>query len=351
MSHLYNPVPTTIFDDNGRIVVGGTAEFFLAGTTTPLTVFANDDQTIPLAPVTNSGGRFPPIYIPLVDYKVRIKTAGGAILFEADNVDITPDSSGGGGGGEVNATSIFSAGMATWLLGAGARTGWVRMNGRTIGSALSGATERANSDAQALYEYLYALPDSIAPVSGGRGASAAADWAANKPIVVPSMQGLAAIGVDDMGGSAANKIQVSTTVNVTNGSPSATVTSAAGLARGMNLVIAGVAAGTISAISGTTVTLSAAYAGTTATGATLRASFFSDAQTAGAIGGTQTVTQTTAELAAHAHTSGTSAVGAGDGIQNGTGWGEAAIDIDSTGNGLPMANVQPSRLGTWYMKL
>jgi hypothetical protein len=96
MSTLYNPVPTTIYDDDGHIAVGATAEFFLAGTSTPLTVYADADQTTPLAPVTNGAGRFPPIYIPTVNYKVRIKTASGAILFEAD--DALSDAAGPEGG-------------------------------------------------------------------------------------------------------------------------------------------------------------------------------------------------------------------------------------------------------------
>lgn len=359
MATLYNPVPTTIFDDNGRVAVGATADFFRAGTTTTLTVYADNDMTTPLAPVTNAAGRFPPIFIPAgVDYRVRVRSKTGTIIFEADNVSnsvATSGESGGGGGGggsEIPESAIFTTGMVTWTPAGGAKTGWVRMNGRTIGSALSSATERANDDTQALYEYLYgAFPDAIAPVSGGRGASAAADFAANKPITVPSMQGRAPVGLDDMGGAAANVIQVTTTASVTNGNANITVASAAGLARGMNVILAGVAAGTISNISGTTITLSGNYTGATATGVAMRASIFSDAQTAGAVGGAQTYTQTTLEMPAHAHTSGTSAVGAGDGIQNGTGWGEAEIDIDSTGGGAPMPNVQPSRLGTFYMKL
>lgn len=61
--------------------------------------------------------------------------------------------------------------------------GWVVANDGTIGSATSGATTRANADCQALFEFLWnTYSNAFAPVGGGRGGSAAADWAANKTI-------------------------------------------------------------------------------------------------------------------------------------------------------------------------
>lgn len=68
-----------------------------------------------------------------------------------------------------------------------APSGWVRLNGGTIGSASSGATERANADTQTLFTLLWgeyantelAIQDSTGAASV-RGASASADFAANK---------------------------------------------------------------------------------------------------------------------------------------------------------------------------
>jgi microcystin-dependent protein len=63
-----------------------------------------------------------------------------------------------------------------------APTGWVMLDDGTIGNAASGATTRANSDCEALFKLLWTIPNSLAPVSGGRGANANADWLANKTI-------------------------------------------------------------------------------------------------------------------------------------------------------------------------
>jgi hypothetical protein len=64
-----------------------------------------------------------------------------------------------------------------------APSGWVWMRDLTIGNAASGATERANADCEDLFERIWnTVSDTYAPVTPGRGASAAADWGANKTI-------------------------------------------------------------------------------------------------------------------------------------------------------------------------
>lgn len=61
--------------------------------------------------------------------------------------------------------------------------GWVRQHGGTIGNFGSGATERAHSDCKRLFIQRWnTFDDTLAPVSGGRGASAEADWAAGKTL-------------------------------------------------------------------------------------------------------------------------------------------------------------------------
>lgn len=83
-----------------------------------------------------------------------------------------------------------------------APSGWVRMDG-SIGNAASGATTRANADTSALFAVLWdnvAQADAPVQDSAGstvaRGASAAADFAANRRIVIPDMRGEFSRGLD-----------------------------------------------------------------------------------------------------------------------------------------------------------
>lgn len=93
---------------------------------------------------------------------------------------------------------------------------WLRCDGRTIGSASSGGTARANADMEALYTELWSVFDNtVLPIqdsSGSpttRGASAAADFAANKRMPLPDMRGRVVIGMDNPGSGAANRITAS----------------------------------------------------------------------------------------------------------------------------------------------
>lgn len=103
------------------------------------------------------------------------------------------------------------------FLGSTTPQGFVLASGRTIGSAASGATERANADTQALYTLLwtdYANTILIIQDSSGtpttRGASAAADFAANKRMPLPDLRGRVRAGKDNMGGSAASRLTSTT---------------------------------------------------------------------------------------------------------------------------------------------
>lgn len=86
----------------------------------------------------------------------------------------------------------FDTGDVKLTLKTTAPAGWVLANDGTIGSASSGATTRANADTEDLFTLLWTnVADAYAPVSGGRGGSAAADWAANKTIGLTKMLGRA----------------------------------------------------------------------------------------------------------------------------------------------------------------
>lgn len=74
-----------------------------------------------------------------------------------------------------------------------ARPGWVLCDDGTIGSAASVATTRANADCEALFKLIWSevTNNAYAPVSGGRGVSADADWSANKTIGLTKVLGRA----------------------------------------------------------------------------------------------------------------------------------------------------------------
>ncbi len=177
-----------------------------AGTSNPVTTYSNPGLTVgseqPWPLVADASGTLPALWVPDGSYRVRgVSSSGSTIFYDLPSVLALGASSGGGGGGDTtDPNALLQTGDPIWRLKTGTMTGFVRMNGRTLGSATSGATEHANADAENLFLYLWNnLLDSICPVTGGRGISAAADWAANKNIGIPYMQDTAAFGLDDMG--------------------------------------------------------------------------------------------------------------------------------------------------------
>lgn len=197
------------FDVLGRLLGGAKVYWIQAGTTsTPQNAYYDTGLSSPLPnPYTlEADARIPFHYLADGQIKVRIVDSNGVTRFEQDNILVIGPSSGGGGGGGVDPTTVFATGDVLWLPIQGTRSGWVRANGRTMGSASSGATERANADASALFAYLWNnFSNTICPVSTGRGANAAADFAANKTITLLDWRGYVPGGLDDMGNSAASR--------------------------------------------------------------------------------------------------------------------------------------------------
>ncbi len=73
--------------------------------------------------------------------------------------------------------------------------GWVAMNDKSIGNVGSGATGRENKDTFQLYKTIWdGVINTWAPVSTGRGASAVADFIANKTLTLPRSLGRAMAG-------------------------------------------------------------------------------------------------------------------------------------------------------------
>ena len=101
----------------------------------------------------------------------------------------------------------WATGMVSPFARSTAPAGWVKANGGTIGNASSGATTRANADTSSLFSLLWSEFDNTAlPIqdsSGAastRGASAAADFAANKRLPIHDARGEFIRGLDDSRG-------------------------------------------------------------------------------------------------------------------------------------------------------
>lgn len=202
--------------------------------------------------------------------------------------------------------------------GTSAPTGWVLMNGLTIGDASSLATGRANADCRGLFYHLWAsYADAKAAVSGGRGASAQADFDANKTIGIPSMQGRTWVGLDDMGATAAGVIGSVITNDTTNGETGGTETI------------------TLSSAESGQKAISAAPVTVTDPGHTHGDNAMADAGTFTAGGGPV----------------GAAYYGGGATISSATTGITATFTLAGSAAASAHSNMQPSRLGSWMIKL
>lgn len=172
-----------------------------AGTTsTPQNAYKDTGLTNPQPnPMSCDGfGRLPQFFLADGQIKIRLTDKFGNPILTADNILVVGPSAGGGSGATIDPTTIAATGDLKHAYGTQVLTGWVRLNGRTIGSSTSGATERANADVQALFQYLWAADPTLVVV-GGRGGSSIADWNANKQLTLPTAQNRALAGLGDMG--------------------------------------------------------------------------------------------------------------------------------------------------------
>jgi hypothetical protein len=216
---------------NGQPLGGALLYLYVAGTVgTPAQVYQDFALTIPAPnPLTaDASGRIPMFWCNDGLIHARLTDASGVVQVDQTLQVLGPSSGGGGGGGggTSDPTAVASTGDIKARLAADALTGWVIINGTTIGSATSGATQRANPDTQPLFLYLWQnCIDAHCPVVGGRGATAIADFNANKQITLPDMRGKSFIGRDCMGSGCAGLLLSS---NITSGGTDGVDTPAAG---------------------------------------------------------------------------------------------------------------------------
>jgi len=92
--------------------------------------------------------------------------------------------------------AAIPTGLLAPYFGTTAPTGWVICNGTTLGD-MSSEADQMSATYQSLFEFLWNnFANIILPVVGGRGISAATDWAAHKKITLPDMRGRTPVGVE-----------------------------------------------------------------------------------------------------------------------------------------------------------
>ncbi len=127
--------------------------------------------------------------VEIVSGALRIKlAAGSALLLSAAGL-------------AVDISSIHGVGDVKPSFNPTPAAGWINgSQGGSVGSVASGATNRAHADTQPLYELIWTITSAnpslaqiqdSAGVNTTRGASAAADFAANKRLMLPPLPGRA----------------------------------------------------------------------------------------------------------------------------------------------------------------
>jgi hypothetical protein len=198
---------TQQLDQYGVPLSGCQLYIIQAGTTsTPQNSYKDTalSQTQPNPMICDASGRLPQFFLADGQIKIRLLDRLGNPQVTLDNILVIGPTSGGGSGATIDPTTIAATGDLKHAYGIQAISGWVRFNGRTIGNATSGATERANADTNALFLYLWAADANLA-VSGGR-TTAAADYAANKTITLPDARERTLAGLGDMGNTDAARL-------------------------------------------------------------------------------------------------------------------------------------------------
>lgn len=195
-----------ITDADGRLINGALAYFYEAETSDPKTPYAEYSLATPLTnPVVADSGRWPSVWLDDAAnsfFRVRVTDPDGVTLVDLTTCQVFGVAAGAETPPEpIDTTAIPKTGDWKGRYDTSEIDGWRIMNGKTIGSATSGA-DYANANAQALFEYLWQKDPDLA-VSGGRGASALADWSANKRLSLPDWRGYIPGGFDNMGGTTA----------------------------------------------------------------------------------------------------------------------------------------------------
>jgi microcystin-dependent protein len=205
---VFIPLSTQPVFFNGQPQVGAKVTIYDAGTLTPRTVYADGTLVNPVQQpiLTDANGCIPPLWLQGNPYRIRIlaPSPSSVQIRDIDNLPgdtaVAPPPPPTGG-----VDKPFVTGDLVWNYGTAVISGRVRANGKSIGSALSGATELADPSAHDLFIWLWNGDPNLA-VLGGRGPSADADWTADRALTLPDFNGRIPFGIDGMGAPATGRL-------------------------------------------------------------------------------------------------------------------------------------------------
>ena len=209
LNYLHNQAAQKI----NHLIINGISEW-LAATTYRANDYTKHSGKIYKAKASTTGSEPPSAFWELV-YPINAKNS---LVFNNGELKLENDESAPDGlkyygtneEGERGYHPFVNSGFTTGDYKAsalsGPKDGFVRANGRTIGSSTSGATERANDDCELLFKALWDEDSSELAVSGGRGVDADSDWTANKTIALPDARGRIAAYLAGMGNTISTRL-------------------------------------------------------------------------------------------------------------------------------------------------
>ena len=128
--------------DKAALAVGAKVQFYSGTGTTPLTTYTDADESVPHTTgslVTDANGRWPEVHIPFGTYNYRILDSDDTIITTIDEI---PNPEPTDVSDATDTLLLLKTGMMIFMPAARTQDGFVRANGRTIGPAGSGGTER-----------------------------------------------------------------------------------------------------------------------------------------------------------------------------------------------------------------
>jgi hypothetical protein len=185
-----NLLPAAVWraiDQNGLTMAGAKLQFYLTGTTTAASVYANATLATALSnPVVADGaGLFPAIYLdPTVTYRMQLQTSGGQVIADVDPVSVTVTEAtlAQVNAGLVTGVYVSPAKLAAWT-GIAAALGYTPLNkaGDTATNLTLAFSSFASNSAGYLgapvneedVAYTFALSDSGKMVRANNGAAMA----------------------------------------------------------------------------------------------------------------------------------------------------------------------------------